>query len=103
MLQASARMRVTRFIVILAPLGAVLGRGFSPASAPPTRGIKAARVPCAHASSLRAARRHETRDLHLLVLLLLLVENPWIVTWVVVGAEPGEGSGDDSGRQEVGA
>ena len=41
--------------------------------------------------------------LHLLVLLLLLVENTWVVTGVVVGAEPGEGSGDDSGGQEVGA
>ena len=39
----------------------------------------------------------------IVIKLLLLVENTWIVTWVVVGAEPGECPGDDSGRQEVGA
>ena len=45
----------------------VVRRGFSPVSAPPTRGIKAARVPCAHASSLRAAHRRETRDSSLII------------------------------------
>ena len=41
--------------------------------------------------------------LHLLVLLLLLARFGRIIVGIVVGTEPGEGSGDDSRRQEVGA